>query len=195
VKCGASIGPYLDPLIPCTFCRKESFAFERVFRLGVYDTALRLACIRAKSADAEPLAAALAELVWECERDGLEHAGIDVVVPVPHHWLKRLYSPHNSAGTLGAAWAARLKVPLATHILRKSRWTRAQARLLPSERRQNLRHAFQAIPAQGLAGAAVLLADDVMTTGTTAHEISKVLLQAGAARVVVAVVARGLGRR
>jgi predicted amidophosphoribosyltransferase len=195
VKCGASIGPYLDPNLPCSFCRNDNFAFERVYRLGVYDTALRSACVRAKSGASEPLAAGLAELLWECEREGLEQAKIDVVVPVPHHWLKRFYSPHNAAETLGSVWAGRLKVPQATHILRKCRWTRPQARLLPYERRQNLRNAFQAFSAEGLHGAAVLLADDVMTTGTTAHEITRVLLQAGAARVVVAVVARGLGRR
>jgi predicted amidophosphoribosyltransferase len=195
IRCGASIGPYLDPNLPCSFCRNDKFAFERVYRLGVYDTALQTACQRAKTPMSEPLAAGLAELLWECERGGLEQSGIDVIVPVPHHWLKRFYSPHNAAETLGSVWAARLKVPQATHILRKCRWTRPQARLMPSERRENLRNAFQAASAKGLAGAAVLLADDVMTTGTTAHEIANVLLQAGAARVVVAVIARGLGRR
>jgi predicted amidophosphoribosyltransferase len=96
---------------------------------------------------------------------------------------------------LGSVWANRLQVPLVSHILGKRRWTRPQARLTPHERRQNLRNVFQAVPSQGLAGAVVLLADDVMTTGTTAHESAKVLVQAGAARVIVAVVARGLGRR
>lgn len=195
VKCGASIGPYLDPNVLCSFCRNENYAFERVFRLGVYDTALRTACLRAKSGTSEPLAAGLADLMWECEREGLEQAKIDVVVSVPQHWIRRFYSPHNAAQTLGSVWAGRLKVPQATHILRKCRWTRPQARLLPYERRQNLRNAFQAFSSEGLSGATVLLADDVMTTGATAHEITKVLLKAGAARVVVAVVARGLGRR
>jgi predicted amidophosphoribosyltransferase len=67
--------------------------------------------------------------------------------------------------------------------------------LKPSERRSNLRRAFAATDKHALAGATVLLADDVMTTGTTAHEVARQLKLAGAARVVVAVVARGLGRR
>jgi predicted amidophosphoribosyltransferase len=195
VHCGASIGPYLDPQVPCSLCRDERFAFERVFRLGVYDDSLRLACLRAKATGAEPLAAGLGELLWECESEGLASLGIDVVVPVPHHWLRRFYRSHNTAETLAGVWAARLNVPLATHILRKGRWTRSQARLPPYERRRNLRDVFRVSPAAGLVGATVLLADDVMTTGTTAHETAKVLVQAGAARVVVAVIARGLGRR
>jgi predicted amidophosphoribosyltransferase len=141
------------------------------------------------------LAAGLAELLWECEREDLVQAGIDVVAPVPHHWFKRLYSPHNSAETLASVWARKLKVPMAPHILCKRRWTRPQARLLPYERRQNLRNAFRAEASADLHGATVLLADDVLTTGTTAHEISRELMQAGAGCIVVAVIARGLGRR
>jgi len=193
--CGASIGPYLDPNLACSLCRDERFAFERVVRLGVYDDVLRTACLRSKPSGAEPLAAGLAELLWECEFESLRAAKVDVVVPVPHHWFRRFYHSHNAAQTLGTVWASRLQVPLASHILAKRRWTRPQARLTPTERRQNLRNVFQAVPSQGLSGAVVLLADDVMTTGTTAHESAKVLIKAGAARVIVAVVARGLGRR
>ena len=195
LRCGASIGPFLDPHVPCGFCRDERFAFERVFRLGIYDDALRRACLRAKESAAEPLAVGLADLLWDREVAAFREARIDVVVPVPHHWLRRFYRSHNAALTLGTVWARRLQVPLATHILSKCRWTRPQARLTPHERRQNLRNVFQAVPSKGLSGAVVLLADDVMTTGTTAHECAKVLVRAGAARVIVAVVARGLGRR
>jgi ComF family protein len=195
LRCGAAIGPYLDPRVPCSMCRNERYAFDRVIRLGVYDEALRTACLRCKDRHAEPLAAGLADLLWECEAEALEEAKIDVVIPVPQHWFKRFYHPHHAAETLAGVWAARLQVPLATHILKKSRWTRPQARLTPTDRRTNLRNAFGAEPAAGLSGAAVLLADDVMTTGSTAHETSKVLIQAGAARVIVAVIARGLGRR
>lgn len=195
VRCGASIGPYLDPNVPCSLCRDERYAFERVVRLGVYDGELRTACLRSKATGAEPLTAGLAELLWECESAALRAAKVDVVVPVPHHWLRRFYHSHNAAHTLASVWAGRLHVPLVSHILAKRRWTRAQARLTPHERRQNLRNVFQAVPSQGLSGAVVLLADDVMTTGTTAHESAKALIQAGAARVIVAVIARGLGRR
>lgn len=195
IHCGASIGPYLDPNLKCSLCRDERFAFERVIRLGVYEGALRTACLRGKDRGAEPLSAGLADLFWECESEALRSTPIDVVVPVPHHWTKRFLRPHNAAETLASVWAARLQLPLATHILEKRRWTRPQARLTPHERRVNLRGAFHAVPSAGLSGASILLADDVMTTGSTAHETARVLTQAGAARVVVAVIARGLGRK
>lgn len=195
LSCGATIGPYLDAKARCLYCRDERFAFDRVFRLGVYEGVLRAACLRAKERSAEPLAEGLAELVWEYESSGLREQQIDVVVWVPAHWTRRLWRPHTAAETVARYWARRLQVPLGGSILKKTRRTLPQARLTPSERRVNLKKAFAIRERDAFAGATVLLADDVMTTGTTAHEVSRVLRQAGAARVFVAVLARGLGRR
>jgi predicted amidophosphoribosyltransferase len=66
--------------------------------------------------------------------------------------------------------------------------------LRPQERRENLKGVFTVRPGIVPPGSTVLLADDVLTTGSTAHEAALALVQAGAARVVVAVVARGLGK-
>lgn len=194
-RCGANIGPGLDPLVPCMFCRDEKFAFDEALRLGVYDGVLRTACLGAKQAGGEALAAALAELTWQANEADFRALGCDVVVPVPQYWAQRFLRRHHAAETMAEVWGRRLQVPVSSHILRKVRWTRPQARLKPSERRSNLRRAFATAGKGSFAGATVLLADDVMTTGTTAHEAARQLRQAGAARVIVAVVARGLGRR
>ncbi|MSR57234.1 MAG: ComF family protein [Planctomycetaceae bacterium] len=195
LRCGASIGPHLDPTRPCTYCRNDRFIFERVIRLAVYDGAIRKACLEAKQPGGEPLAAALGELTYSSEAAAFTAAKIDIVVPVPQFWRQRFVRPHHAAETLAHVWARRLHVPMGSHILRKQRWTQPQSRLQPSQRRSNLRRAFVAVGPERLSGATVLLADDVMTTGTTAQEAARQLRQAGAAHVIVAVVARGLGRR
>jgi predicted amidophosphoribosyltransferase len=59
----------------------------------------------------------------------------------------------------------------------------------PTARRENVRGAFVAGRHAGLRGKAVLLVDDVLTTGSTAHEAAGALRRAGANRVVVAVLA------
>jgi predicted amidophosphoribosyltransferase len=71
-----------------------------------------------------------------------------------------------------------------------TRFLRRQSSLTPPERRRNVRGAFRASRRASLAGQRILLVDDVMTTGATAHEGSRALLEAGAASVYIATVAR-----
>lgn len=194
VRCGAPVGPHLDTTGGCVHCRDDRFAFERAVALGVYDDALRLACLSIKQADAEPLAAALGHLLWQRMSDELAALAADVVVAVPHHWIVRLSRGHNPAATIAGVLAARLRRPFLRAGLRKVRLTPSQTALTPTERRANLRDAFRAGRRKRLAGRRVLLVDDVLTTGTTAHRAARALLDGGAAAVVVAVIARGIGR-
>jgi predicted amidophosphoribosyltransferase len=79
--------------------------------------------------------------------------------------------------------------------LRRVRHTDFQSRQTPAERRANVRGAFDAAPTLDLAGKAVILVDDVLTTGATAHEAARVLKARGAKVVVVAVFAHETPRR
>lgn len=190
-RCSAPVGPFLDTTHGCVHCSKDRFAFERVFSVAPYDAALRQACLAAKNGN-DGLAVALAELLWLREADSLRVASIEVVVPVPHHWTERLVRRHLPPATIGRILARRMCVRFEPHLLVKTRRTPAQTDLTPTERRTNLRNAF-ACPRVDFHGATVLLIDDVLTTGTTAHRCSTELKRAGASRILVAVAARGLG--
>ena len=89
--------------------------------------------------------------------------------------------------------ADRLGIPAAGHLLVRRRRTAPQASLSPAGRRKNVRGAFGVRPHPDLAGARLLVIDDIMTTGATLDEAAKCLLNAGAASVHVAVVARAEG--
>jgi len=193
-KCGAPVGPFLDTKNGCVHCRDDSFAFETVHRVGRYEGLLRELCLRAKGSQGETLAAAGAGLLWEQSRTALEQTDVDATLAVPQHWTRQFRRVHNPSQTSAHVLARRLKVEFLGPILRKVRRTAAQASLSHAERRKNLRGAFRVGRTARLSGRTVLLVDDVLTTGTTANEVSKVLRQAGAKRVIVAVLARGLGR-
>jgi len=193
-RCGAPVGPHLDSSRGCAHCHADRFHFESVHRLGVYDGELRDVCLRSKHLPGQPLAAAAANLLWEREEAALRRADVGLVVPVPHHWSERVRRVPNSSQTIAGVLARHLNVAEGGPILTKARRTQKQSELPPSRRRANVRGAFRVAKATSLAGWNVLLVDDVLTTGATADEAAKVLRQAGANRVVVAVLARGLGR-
>ena len=193
LRCGAPVGPYLDTSRGCRHCRRERFQFERVFALGTYERELRECCIRAKQPFEEPLTAGLADLLWEAHSDIWGPLGVDLVVPIPHHWTERVFRRHSPPAIIGRVMARRLMVPVALHILSKSRRTPAQSSLTPARRRTNLRNAFRIAGRARLDGLTILLADDILTTGTTADRAAQVLRQVGARAVYAAVLARGIG--
>ena len=77
-------------------------------------------------------------------------------------------------------------------LLLRLKNTPHQLSLAPEQRAGNVRAAFAVEPARRaeLQGRSVALVDDVMTTGATAAELARVLVQAGARKVSVWVVAR-----
>jgi predicted amidophosphoribosyltransferase len=193
-RCGAPVGPHLDTTRGCRYCRADRFAFDSVVRFGVYDGELRRACVMMKDRHGVRLTLCLAEMLWNAAAERLREAEAKAVVSIPRHWSGSLRREHRPTETLGRALARRLDVPFRDDPLRKIRRTSRQSMLTPTERRGKLRGAFSAELSAELRDATLLLVDDVLTTGSTAHEAAKALRKAGAGRVVVAVIARGLGR-
>ena len=192
-RCGAPVGPYLDAASGCIHCRSERFAFTRAVCVAAYDGALRRAVLRAKRGDGRRVAAALAGLLLDRVRDDYSGAEIDRIVAVPHHLVTRVVRRHNPADTIAGVLADGLKVRHDRHRLAKVRRTPPQTSVTATDRRANLRGAFAVRGRGSLQGRRVLLVDDVLTTGATAHEAAKALRQSGAAEVFVAVIARAIG--
>lgn len=194
LRCGAPVGPYVDRQRGCQECRRERFAFRTVYRLGIYDGAVKEVVVRGKYLTGQPLLRSIAELIWESAGPEMTAAKIDLIVPIPQHWRQRLFSQHHAPDILAEAWGRRLQVPVGYPILGKRRKTRKQARLNRTERHKNQHQVFQVTRPAAVKGKIVLLVDDVLTTGATAHSAARTLKQAGAKDVVVAVIARALGR-
>ncbi len=146
-----------------------------------------------KHRQGETLAAALAELLVRRRRADLEAFRPDLVAPVPMHWWRRLGRGFNSPDVLAQGLARALGVPLGRGLLIRRRNTVPQMRLAPKMRFQNLRGALRLRADNAIAGRRVLLIDDILTTGATCSEAARILKQAGAAWVGVAVLARAEG--
>lgn len=136
------------------------------------------------------LAQAIAQLADEAPDEML-------VVPVPLHRSKyadrgfnqaRLLAVHALRGLHRTHPKWRLK--LAPTTLMRLRATQNQAGLTPRQRRMNVRGAFTVSDPAVVDQKHVLLIDDIFTTGATARAAAQALMQAGAASVWVATLAR-----
>jgi ComF family protein len=118
----------------------------------------------------------------------------ELLIPVPLHGLRLLRRGFNQAYEIARHLGKALDVPLSAADLRRTRRTRSQSGLDADARRGNLRNAF-CWRGRSLTGMHVVLIDDVMTTGATLHECTRVLRRSGAKRIDAWVVARALRHR
>lgn len=188
-RCGAPVGPYVDLESGCGQCRKESFAFDRVIRLGIYDGEMRKACLRAKAAGGSVVSRGLAGVMVEEKRAVLSEIPIETVIPVPEHWTRRLLHPHYAAEVVSREIARKLHVHWDRKTLVKRYKTPKQATSPMVQRRHQQFGSFSVHNPDRIKGKTILLVDDILTTGSTANAAAKTLKKAGAKRVVVAVIA------
>ena len=99
---------------------------------------------------------------------------VDLVVPVPLHWTRKLRRGYNQAEVIAKEVAKRLKAPFCAGYVKRSRITHSQTKLGSEERAHNVTDAFS-LTAKGraiLRGPCtpkhILICDDVFTTGATA---------------------------
>jgi ComF family protein len=111
------------------------------------------------------------------------------IVALPLSASRQRERGFNQAGEIAARIAAATAIPVYAPLERIDGGL-PQAALPWSARRQNVRGAFAL--SRPVRGARIALVDDVMTTGATLAEASRVLIDAGAARVDCWVVARTL---
>jgi len=118
--------------------------------------------------------------------------GADWLIPVPMHWSRRLMRGFNQTELLARDLARPLGLRVHTGLCRRQRRTQPQEGLSRRERERNLKHAFTLRPGAGaqLQGRSVVLLDDVVTTGSTVRELSRLLVASGAGRVEVWALAR-----
>ncbi|SFI27138.1 ComF family protein [Planctomicrobium piriforme] len=192
-RCSAAVGPYIKTDEGCVHCQRDRLHFERAISLGSYEGELRRACLRCKQPGQRPLTTALTMELCQREQNLLKDWQIDLVVPVPHHWTDRVRIADHAADAVSDQISRFLMVPVDRHILAKQKRTPKQHELTATQRRNNLRGAFQVNRSARLSGVRVLLTDDVLTTATTANRATRMLLDAGASSVHVAVLARSTG--
>jgi ComF family protein len=114
------------------------------------------------------------------------------LVPVPLHWTRLLQRRFNQSAALAKEICRLTGAVYCPDSVVRIRRTRPQEKMTREERRQNLEGAIRPHPRQGsrIAGRAVVLVDDVMTSGATLRASAMAAKEAGARSVSVLVLAR-----
>jgi ComF family protein len=116
---------------------------------------------------------------------------IDLVVPIPLGKKRRRERGYNQVALVAMPLAASLEWPYVPQALKRTRDTRSQVGLSYEERRENITNAFVA-DARLVRDRAVLLMDDVATTGATLSAAASALNAAGARKIFALTLARAL---
>jgi ComF family protein len=185
--CGRPLAGRLPSGWRCGACRQRPPAYDRLLCGWSYEPPCDAVIAGLKFRRLDYLGAHLAAALHA--RLGPELGGCDVVVPVPLHWRRRLARGFNQAEAIARPLAARLGLPC-ERLLRRRRATAPQSGLDRAARRRNPRGAFAAPRPPAIHGRAVLLVDDVVTTGATLDAAARCLRRAGARAIVALAAAR-----
>jgi ComF family protein len=157
---------------------------------AIYEGAIRDLIHRLKYDGKVQVRRPLALLMAERLAGFAGHASSDLLLPVPLHVKRIKERGFNQAILLGELLANEWRIPFGRSLLMRIRWTEPQVKLAAGERAANVRGAFAVRDPSLVKGRRVMLVDDVLTTGSTVSECSRVLKKAGAAEVFVVTVAR-----
>jgi ComF family protein len=184
-RCPYCASPTLDGG-SCSRCRQAPPAFDQLHCGWVFDGAIRAGIHALKYAGARHLATPLATAALGAAPPNGHY---DAVVPVPLHPARQAQRGYNQSALLAAVVARRLGTSTVEGSLLRIRDTPAQVGLPAAARWRNLQGAF-AVGDRRLAGARVLLVDDVSTTTSTLRAAGDALRAGGVTHIDAMVVAR-----
>ncbi len=189
--CGLPFEVDPGPGAVCAACLAHPPAFDQARAVMRYDERSKKPILALKHADRLDLVPGFGRWLERTGRGLLAEA--DVIVPVPLHRRRLWRRRFNQAAELAWALSRRASVPCDPLALVRLKPTPSQGDMPSAKaRRLNVRAAF-AVPKEkrvAVGGKAVLLIDDVTTTGATADSCAEALKRAGAKNVSVLALAR-----
>jgi len=188
--------PFVSPLAAaairplCHLCRRGVYHFDLARSYGAYDGAMVRAIALLKYHAVTPLGSWFAARLAELAAREPQAFAADVVVPVPLHASRLRERGYNQAELIARPLAKRLRLPLRSYLLVRTRPRPDKLKLSRQERWHTVRGAYAIREGNRVDKLRLLLIDDVFTSGATLDACARALRRAGAASVTGITVAR-----
>ena len=109
----------------------------------------------------------------------------DLIIPVPLHSKKMKIRGYNQSEMIARGLSQTLNLPLSTRALVRNESTETQTRKSRFQRFENMEGKFTVNISSELEGKHIILADDVVTTGSTLESCATTILQVKGTKVSV----------
>ncbi|MDD5227964.1 MAG: ComF family protein [Methylococcales bacterium] len=185
-RCASNFNSPHSQTAICPDCLANSPAFDETLAPFVHHRAIRYLIIQLKFHHHYPSARVLGGLLADYLKQTAELP--DCIIPVPLHKNRYRERGFNQSIEIARILAKNLDVPLDLNSCQRHRDTAHQVGLSGEQRSENMKYAFSVSP--NFRAKHVALVDDVMTTGSTVHELAAALKTAGCHRVQVWVCAK-----
>ena len=186
-RCGTDASEYAIIEGACGQCQNTSLQFDGIARAGAYNDVLRNMILRMKFNDRPELGEYLGSISDAAITGSGFYDDIDLFVPVPLHWRRRLSRGFNQALIICQSLKnARKRID---RDLVRIRYTHRQWSLTDAGRKKNVAGAFAVRARHNYRDKTICLVDDITTSGATLNECAKTLKEAGAKKVYALVVA------
>lgn len=187
-KCGKELSD--ETAEYCPDCGNGEHRYERGYALFTYTDEVRGAIVRFKYQNQRENGIWFAgQIAGRYERE-IRRMKADALVPVPLYKRKERQRGFNQARLLAEEIGKRTGLPVRELLVRR-RGTAAQKELGREERFANLEDSFVLAPDAGSLPSAVILVDDIYTTGSTIDACAAILKKAGVRKIFFLTIAIG----
>ena len=165
----------------CAACLHHPPRWQKIIAPLIYRDFSRNLLIQLKFGESLYLANYMVSHLIEHFQQGQPYP--EVLIPVPLHQNRLIHRGYNQAFEIANIMSRMLNIPIDTQALKRIRHTESQLGLSASKREKNILRAFRF--KTSLQYSHVAIVDDIVTTGSTANEITKTLHRAGVPNVEI----------
>lgn len=189
-KCSRELPPFLQESRPCSDCKKRSFSFRKNISILKYDTITKKMFHELKYQRRRNIVRLFYPYI-DTAFGEISRAYSDLLLTcVPLDPARQRQRGFNQSRLICDYIVRTYHIRADYSLLKRNASRTPQSMLNRTERMHNVHGLFRASKKDTLHGANILLVDDIVTTGSTVDECSRVLRRAGARSVTIFSLAR-----